>query len=488
MVKIFTLLLLSSITFGLQAQIKFFKIYTDEGFDKGEGITQLSDSSYLITGSSTSFESGPPKAYIMKIDSLGNHLWAKQYGGQEINEGKRVFAIEGDGYYVLGNTSSNPTADFNFYFIKTDEAGEPLIQKQFGTSQWDFVNDAMMLADSSFILTGETYNTIDGMQDAYTIHVNKVGDTLWTRQSFKPGIDKINAIENVGDTAFVLAGTIWNPDSLAQKSFVGFYKNDQTVIWEKEYGVTGDFQINDVVLWNNIFHCVGDRILVVDSLRDEYVHRINLLGDTLSYYSYLGNSDKTFSKLVKYGPSNKFYIAISAQDQYSFGTGEDIYLARFDDYMGYDYSGVIFNAGGQDDVGDLINTSDGGAIMVGTNRSFGTGNANVYVLKVGANDDYPVTSGTPNINSLVEIIENSSLLLESILFPNPTKGDLEIHLSQNVNGTIQIMNNLGQIIRVEEIKSIETKLNIQDLSKGIYFVQFISSEGKTELLGKILKN
>lgn len=486
MVKIFILLLLSSIPFGLQSQIKFFKIYTDDGFDKGEGITQLSDSSYLITGSSTSFESGPPKAYIMKIDSLGNHLWAKHYGGQEINEGKRVFAIEGDGYYVLGNTSSNPTTDFNFYFIKTDEAGQPLIQKQFGTSQWDFVNDAMMLADSSFILTGETYNTLDGMQDAYTIHINKVGDTLWTRQSFKPGIDKINAIENVGDTAFVLAGTIWNPDSLAQKSFVGFYKNDQTVIWEHQYGENGNYSIDGVEFYNDKMYAVGYRINPIDNEKDEYTLQISLpLGTIISTYSYYGDSDKSIKKVLKYGNNINFYLSYAFQDQFSIGPGDDLFIGKYDDYFSYLGVGEQFLAFGQDDIGELISTSDGGAFLIGTNRSFGTANANILAMKIGPNSTFPITTGTPIANSLVAVPELTQEN-KNVIWPNPAMDKINVQFEQAKKGEILIYNAYGGIVKRCDFK-YSLEINITNYDTGIYFVIFASGN-ETQNLGSFIKN
>lgn len=45
------------------SQVKFFKIYTNDGYDYGEGVVQLSDSSYLVTGSSSSFSDSPAQAF-----------------------------------------------------------------------------------------------------------------------------------------------------------------------------------------------------------------------------------------------------------------------------------------------------------------------------------------------------------------------------------------------------------------------------------------
>ncbi len=468
------------------SQIEFLKVYSDTGFERGEGITQLSDSSYLLTGSSTSFGEGPPQAFLMKIDSLGNHIWAKHFGGSEINEGIRVFAIENYGYFIGGNTNSNSNSDFNFYFVKTDENGNALIEKQMGTAEWDFMHDGIMLADSSFILTGETFNTPDGKEDAYTVRLKKNGDTLWTKQSNKPGIDKIFAAENVGDTAFVLAGTVWNEDSLMQKAFVGCYHLDHTPIWELEYGEMDDYVIKDIEFYNGKVYCVGYRINPIDDEKDEYTLQLNSInGAIISTYSYYGNSDKSMEKIVKYGNGINFYIAYSFIDQFSLGIGADFSLRKFDDF--FSDLGVWFQflANGQDDLGDMIPTTDGGAIIVGTNQSFGTENANVLVLKIGPNDLYPNTSIPPIINSLVEIEENKELL-NSTIYPNPFENNVNIAFEKNISGNLLVYSILGKLELIQPINSKKITLDLNNLSKGVYFIEFQSDKYET-LVGKIIK-
>ena len=64
LIRVLLLLLLTNFSFG---QISFFNFYSNNGVDKGEGIVQLEDSSYVVTGSSSSF-SNSSQAFLMKID------------------------------------------------------------------------------------------------------------------------------------------------------------------------------------------------------------------------------------------------------------------------------------------------------------------------------------------------------------------------------------------------------------------------------------
>ena len=66
----FIILCVSLLSYG---QNSFFKLYSGSGYDRGEGIVQLEDSSYVITGSSSSW-SESSQAFLLKIDAEGNEL------------------------------------------------------------------------------------------------------------------------------------------------------------------------------------------------------------------------------------------------------------------------------------------------------------------------------------------------------------------------------------------------------------------------------
>src|SRR5690554_7073949 len=83
----------------------------------------------------------------MLIDSVGNHLWTKNYGGTGDDVGVRVIHVPGDGFFIAGYTSSTPNADFDFVLYKTDETGELQWEKRYGGSDWEKLHDAKLLAD-----------------------------------------------------------------------------------------------------------------------------------------------------------------------------------------------------------------------------------------------------------------------------------------------------------------------------------------------------
>ena len=96
-------------------QISFYKLFTNNGADFGQGITQLEDSSYVITGSSSSFINGPSQAFLMRIDSMGNYMWSNHYGGAEIESGRRVLYTKNFGYFICDSTQRGP------YYVYTSK-------------------------------------------------------------------------------------------------------------------------------------------------------------------------------------------------------------------------------------------------------------------------------------------------------------------------------------------------------------------------------
>lgn len=90
-------------------------------------IKQTSDYGFVIIGGGPHVTtSGNRESFLMKIDSLGNFLWAKKYGVSSCHEDISSVNITVDGGFLLsGTTCSYSGASFNYrtYIVKTDSNG-----------------------------------------------------------------------------------------------------------------------------------------------------------------------------------------------------------------------------------------------------------------------------------------------------------------------------------------------------------------------------
>ena len=127
----------------IAGQISFYKVYSDDGYDKGYGIVQLQDSSYMLTGSSSSFDNNA-QVYLLHIDSLGNYIWSNSYGGAESDVAKRILYQPGFGYFIAGTTNSFGNGAYDALLMKIDENGLLEWEKSYGQAGWDQINDAVL--------------------------------------------------------------------------------------------------------------------------------------------------------------------------------------------------------------------------------------------------------------------------------------------------------------------------------------------------------
>jgi hypothetical protein len=478
-----------TITQNIQAQIKFFNIYTNNGYDFGEGICQLSDSSYLITGSSSSFGEAPAQAFILHVDSLGNRLWSNAYGGAESDWGRRIFAVEGDGIYVAGYTNSFGSGLFDFYFFKTDFEGNLLFEKTYGGSKFEKLHGAVMMPDTTFILVGETSSNDTEVEDMYLMRLKSNGDTIWTKTIGSAGKDIAKNVNIVNDSTFIVVGDYFVTDSLMQKAIVLKMNLNGNIDWTNYTGQNGNYSLNDVTVNNGIIRAVGSNFVInSDQTQFTYIYKYlaNTDGSLIFELVDQSGTDARIDYLTSYGNTTKFYIAEQATNSTIpvFGVGEDCFVRRYSEYLFWENFPALNTSNlGQDQVNQFIPTSDGGAILVGYNTSFGTGGKNITLVKIGPNDDFPESYTAPIENSLlsVEALDNTEHLS---VFPNPVDQILHIENENAELVQIQIIDLFGKEVFKSTFNS-SIDLDCTTFQSGIYFLHFEFS-GKFKLL-KVVK-
>lgn len=461
-------------------QITFYKSYSDNGGDFGHGIVQLEDSSYVVTGSSSSFVNGA-QAFLLKIDSLGNRIWSNHYGGSEIESGRRVLYTKNFGFLVAGFTNSMGNGGFDFYLFKTDEAGNLIWERTYGNTGWEKVHDAALTADTGVIMVGETSSTENDNLDAYIVRTNKDGDTLWTRQFGDGGDDYISAIRRYDDTTYVIAGRMYVEDSSYTKAYLSYIHENGTVYWET-------LLMNPENHWYNDLDFEGGRIISVGGASGPTHDGIDLLfnhclmdGSPLgaSIIPNPGSHENTL--MTTYGPSNNFYIAYYAEDNWSFPGGVDIHVSKYLTNFAWQNS---FSVGhiDPDIAGQLIRTSDGGAILTGYTTGVVSGGNEVFVAKIGPNDVYP--NYTQNVTDELVAIEEEEIHSGVLVYPNPATDIVQIIAESLEYNEVKLVNTSGQIVGEFELVH-QLTIDISKYPKGYYFVE-VNGSNELPLYKKIV--
>ena len=457
-------------------QISFYNTYSDGGFDVGEGVVQLPDSSYLVTGSSSSFTSSA-QAFIMQVDSMGNRLWSKNYGGLESEKGRRIFHVPNDGIYVAGQTNSFGNFH-NVYFFKTDLSGNLIYEKNYGSASYENIHDAVMLKDTSFILVGETYNTSNESENIYLLRINKLGDTLWTKNFGTEQKDVARTIKLLNDTTVIIGGEYFVTDSLTQKAMLLKMDIDGTVEWLKTYGNLGKYVINDLTIDSDNLRCAGfnQQNIELEGANMQYILRCDTEGTLIFDKSEIHDGNWEFKCIAKYGPNNNdFYLANKFENSSETGSnnGEsDITIYRFDQNLYYNNFYHQPSILGNDIPNQLIATSDGGAILVGENNFPTANGSNILLAKIGPNEYYPYIEAVPTHSTLVGV--NEQIKKSNIqIYPNPTVNFISIEKKELIGTKYVIFNNTFKEISNGEITN--SKISIEPLPSGSYFIQIGNS-------------
>ncbi len=467
------------------SQTDFYKIYTNNGYDIGQGIVQLEDSSYIITGTSSSFKDGASQAFLLKVDSLGKYSWSKNYGGDESDGGRRVLYKKNVGYFIAGYTNSIGKGGFDNYLVKTNEKGELLWEKSYGGIGWEKVNDAVLLADTTIMMVGQTNSGTSGNDNFYIIRTNQNGDTLWTKNYGSKGDDIATCVKMLNDSICIIGGQKYIEDSLKTKAYLICLNKNGKIKWEYYFGNDGEYRINDLCIVGNEINIVGFRKNKIKDDFDGYSAKVNLNGAFIYEFAYSIKGNESYEQISTYGRLDKLYVAYNQELAGStFPIGKDLLLGRFRTELVYDNLALGISNTGDDISGQIIPTNDGGAILVGYNSAFGMGGNNVFITKVGKNDVFPITSGVQVLNSLVQIEKIKEDNNEILIYPNPISEKININLPSNFEGKIEIRDITGKLVYEEEIKennlgNLETKYALSlpnHIENGNYLISIISND------------
>jgi hypothetical protein len=186
---------LALFTFNFNGDTIWTKEFGDTSYQAGWQCKKTRDKGYASVLKSESYN-GTTGASLIKMDSLGNLLWSKNYPHIRY-EAAISMDTAFDGGYILAGGSLNygvpiNSECMNLHCIKVDSVGNIQWRKTFGGPYYDAAWRVIQSKDSSYILAG-LYTDFDpspatscadgnGIGRPYLIKLNQNGDTIWTKK------------------------------------------------------------------------------------------------------------------------------------------------------------------------------------------------------------------------------------------------------------------------------------------------------------------
>ena len=179
-------------------------------------VAETSSGSLVIAGNSSTDETGSD-ALLIRLDSGGNTIWSRTYGGS-YNDEARSLAATGDGGFALGGfTWSYGAGLSDFWLLKTDSQGELQWQRSYGGVFRDAAHSLVRTEDGGFVLAGWSESFSQGDR-FWVVKTDPSGQMQWS--GAYPGASRpagsgtvsagARAIVQAEDGGFVVAG--WTGD------------------------------------------------------------------------------------------------------------------------------------------------------------------------------------------------------------------------------------------------------------------------------------
>ena len=134
--------------------------------DRSYDVVETNNEEFIIVGSTESNDIdisnnfGSYDYWVIKVDSQGDLLWERTYGGSGIDVAKSISVLPNKNFLILGNSFSddfqitNSRGESDFWLIEIDTHGNLIKENSCGGSLFDSGQDIVEGPSGSYFLTG----------------------------------------------------------------------------------------------------------------------------------------------------------------------------------------------------------------------------------------------------------------------------------------------------------------------------------------------
>ena len=365
--------------------------------DKGQSVVQTFDGGYAVAGSKYS-TTNLKDLVLAKFNSQLVYESDTTLGG--LNESFNNLANDlvqlDDGGYVLVGTTSNGT-DQDVWIARFNSSLSLTLQDTIN-GNYDDEAHSVWIDDNNgdYIVCGTTN---DGNDDDITVwRFPRDLDGTFTviySETVDNDLDDAGyyAFQTEGDNGYAIVGKGWNNTTGFNVRLIRL-ASDLSETFNTVYTISGAASLsNDEGLFvqrtNDLgFVVVGNTYATGSDESNVFILRTDAAGvETSSQIIGNGNNDKAYCVRQLQG-NNGFVIAGSTFSQES--TGDDVWVIRLTEELSQQWS-ATFGGNGNDVATSISQTTDGGFILTGYTRSYGS-DSEIMLLKLNADGTISTTN------------------------------------------------------------------------------------------------
>ncbi|MBN2613356.1 MAG: T9SS type A sorting domain-containing protein [Bacteroidales bacterium] len=159
------------------------RVYGGDDYDRAYHVIQTKDNGYLLSAVTKSFGGEEGSCYLVRTNETGDTLWTRVIGGSKTGSLKRSLQVADGNFIILGYISAEEEEKVDIVLTKVDTSGNILWTRYFGGTGHDLGNDLIETSDKGFLITGYTESfEADKDYDFYLVKTNGEGTFTQTEE------------------------------------------------------------------------------------------------------------------------------------------------------------------------------------------------------------------------------------------------------------------------------------------------------------------
>lgn len=247
--------------------------------DLGYSMVEVSTGGFAITGNTENFGASLSDLWLLRIDTAGNILWNRTYGGSSLEAGLSVIEVSTGGFAITGWTTSFGAGGADILLVRMDANGNLLWSRTYGGPNDEYGYSIVELSTGGFAITGDTNSFGAGASDVWLLRTNADGNLLWNRTYGGLSGDRGRSVLEVSGGGFAIAG---DTGSFGAGNYDVWYlqtDSDGNLLWNQTFGGAEiDWGFSMVGVSTGGFAILGGTYSFGAGMEDVWLIRVNVLG------------------------------------------------------------------------------------------------------------------------------------------------------------------------------------------------------------------
>lgn len=370
--------IIAGIALSKPPRIKWNRYYGGDGTEMALDLLWTTDGGFLLVGSTDSYGAGDYDAYIVKTDEMGVMKWNITYGGKYFDQISDIIQCNDGSYMLLGSTESFDASGTDFWVVKMNSTGIIEWNKTYHNIADEYGAKLLQTSDEGFVLVGTADTWVSNQ--GWVVKIYENGSTDWSQTYGGLGSERIRAIIIDPEGNFVIAGEKESyPSGVEDYWLFRINSTTGTVLWERTYNLSIHDSANDLLQTVDGGFLIGGEIYNSATYdRNMWVVKTDENGTEEWNHTYGHEYDDSVEVLVQTDDSG--YALAGYTFSVNEGGGVDIWLVKIDSNGNEEWN-LTYGGSGYESV-NAIYTQDNRTFFLAGSSNSQSNNLDMLFVKI----------------------------------------------------------------------------------------------------------